>query len=355
MTVTALTGAFGFAPQADKGTADAITDWHKASQIDLGEREITRALGQEIGGSVWSSGILKTGVFAAGGANWYPRLENSLGWILGGLMGTSSTTAHPTEASANVHTFVMASDEAALEWMTLAKVMPGSSSGEDMLLRVTDGRVAAVQFQFPPMGIVSMRTDFVGIKPEVITLSDSGLTAAPEGSDSVPITSTSGGSFEMPNGTEIYPSGCTVSFTNGLSNPETQEAVLGSYYPDDLAVLSRGAVIQFPLKVSTYDYWTQFVFNSADASALSTYTAWSPVVYESSWEYTVESADNISGLTIPYTLRLFASEVQWTVAPITLVGGDMVMLVFTGIVTDPSSGDAFRIELWNEEANYTWP
>ena len=156
--------------------------------------------------------------------------------------------------------------------------------------------------------------------------------------------------------TTIYPYGMTVDFTNGLTDPATQESVIGSYYPVDIGVLTRAAIIRFTLRIDNYDWWAQTVFNNATAAAMTTWTAWSPVVYSDAFEVSVESPADIPVLdpTAPYKLKIAADNVAWTIDPVALIGGQMAVLNFTGVVVEPSSGDAFRLELENETEAYSW-
>jgi len=286
-----------------------------------------------------------------------PRLEDDIGWLFQALLGTSSSTAHPSDTGVFVHEFTFASDEADIPWVTLAKWLPANVSGEDIGLRITDGRAAAMRLMLPGRGRVRMRLDFLGIKPEFIVdpATNASWATSFEEEDSVPITSKPAGGFEMPVGASIYPAGCTIDFTNGLTDPVRQEAVIGSYYPDDLAVLGRGAIVRFPLKVSIYDHWSQVIFNIADASTATDWKQWSPVTYSSDWCVVCESPGVIPGQTSSYRLKVYGKKMEWVVDPVRMVGNQMMLLNFTGTLSKPASGTAFYIELWNKTANYTWP
>jgi len=358
LTVTAALGAFGWGCQASKGTAATISYWHRAHNVDFGEIESREVLDPEVGGTILTTGVIKTGVHAGGGLDISPRLEGDIGWLFHAMMGSSATTADSPEAGMYHHEFTFdTTDESSIKWITAAKWQPGSSAADDTGLRVTDTRVAAMRLMLPARGRVRMRLDMVGIKPEGMAdpATNASWSSAFEEEDSIPITSKPAGGFELPQATPIYPSGCAIDFTNGLTDPVRQEAVIGSYYPDDLHVLTRAVIIRFPLKVSTYDKWTNAVFNTADASGMSTWTAWDPVTYSSTWEVNVESPGNVSGLSSPYKMVVYAQEVEWVVDPIAMVGNQLLLLNFTGTVVKPASGTAFRIELENEQSSYTWP
>jgi len=364
LTVTASRGAFGWARQTVKGTAVAPEYWHRAHAIALGAVESRDVLDPEIGGTILPTGVIKTGVHGAGAVTISPRLESDIGWLFHAMMGSSSTTADTPETDIHRHTFAFDTDEASLPWLSLYKWMPGSTAAEDIGMRITDGKVASMRLALPGRGRVGMQLGFLGIKPEAIanpaTNADPVWVTSFEDENSIPITSAVANAFEFPGipgpgaGTAVSALGCTVDFTNGLTDPLGQEAVIGSYYPDDIGVLGRAIIIRFPMKLTTYDYWARAMLNETDASLLTSWTAWSPVTFSSGWECAVASPGNITGYSNPYKLTLSAAEVEWVVDPIAMVGNQAMIVNFTGTVVYPESGTSFRIQLDNELANYTW-
>jgi len=87
MTVIAQAGVFGFGPQGTMGTIASTFYRHKAGDIDLAPVDDVRTGPPEIGGVPVPTIPYKAGSLAAGGATIYPRLENTLGWLLYGSMG----------------------------------------------------------------------------------------------------------------------------------------------------------------------------------------------------------------------------------------------------------------------------
>tara|TARA_Y100000310_G_scaffold328928_1_gene397906 strand:+ start:17738 stop:18817 length:1080 start_codon:yes stop_codon:yes gene_type:complete len=358
MTVTASKGAFGWGCQAAKGTAAQIDYWHRAHNIDLGVVESREVLDPEVGGTILPTGVIKTGVHAAGGVDISPRLEDDIGWLFMSLMGSVTTTGDTPEQGTAIYTHEFSfTNLTTLPWLTLAKMMPGSSAAEDIGLRVTDAKTAAMRLMLPGRGRLRARMDFLGITPEFVPDADTlHWDPAYEEEDSIPITSKPGGGFHMPTGTPVYPLGCTVDMTNGLSNPVTQEAVIGSYYPDDIALLGRAVIIRFPLKISNYDVWSQAIFNVSDASAAGqNWVPWSPITYSTTWFVRCESPGSMTGESYPWALELEAAEVEWVVDPIALVGNQQVLVNVTGTVVQPASGTAFKITLVNLTSSYAWP
>jgi hypothetical protein len=359
MSVTGTKGRFGWGRQAAAGTAATIAHWHKAHTVNFGEVEGRVALDPEVGGSILvPQGLLKTGVHAAGGVEMTPRLEDEIGWLFLAMMGSCATTADSPVATVNHHEFTFQSEEDVLEWLTLAKWQPGTAAAQDTGERITDAKIALGRFVLPVRDRLRIQWAMLGIKPEAIVnpASNASWVASFEGVDSIPITAKPSGSVKFdPLGSPvtIFPYGMTVDFTNGLTDPATQESVIGSYYPVDIGVLTRAAIIRFTLRVSNYNWWAQTVFNQATAAAMSSWTEWSPVVYSTSFEVEVQSAAVITGTT-PYSLKIAADNVAWTVDPVALIGGQMAVLNFTGVVIEPTTGDAFRLELENEVASYSW-
>ena len=362
MTVTSSLGAFGWGRQTGKGSVASIEYWHRAHNIDFGVVESREVLDPEVGGTTLPAGVIKTGAHVAGGVDISPRLEDNIGWLFHAMLGACYTTAADGDDRVK-HEFRFAADESDTQWITLAKWMPGSTATEDIGLRVTDARVAAMRLMLPGRGRVRMRLEFLGITPEYIAdpASNASWATSFEEEDSIPITAVPADEFKIGTPAEghalttVYPLGCVVDFTNGLSDPIRQEAVIGKYFPDDLHVLGRAVIVRFPLKISTYDYFAIAVLNQPDASALSTFTAWSPVTFSSEWSVKVASPGNISGLTNPYGLDIYAKEVEWVVDPIRLMGNEQVLVNFTGTVVKPASGTSFKTTLFNEVASYVWP
>jgi hypothetical protein len=87
MTVIAQSGIFGFGPQGVMGTLASTFYRHKAGDIDMAPVDDVRVGPPEIGGVPVPTIPYKAGSLAAGGATIYPRLENTLGWLLYGAMG----------------------------------------------------------------------------------------------------------------------------------------------------------------------------------------------------------------------------------------------------------------------------
>lgn|GEM_PF-2830178 len=356
MTVTSSRGAFGWGCQTAKESVAAISYWHRAHNVDLGIVESREVLDPEVGGTILPTGLIKTGAHAAGGVDISPRLEDDIGWLFYGMMGSCATTADSPENDMHHHEFTFATDESSIPWLTLAKWMPGSSATEDIGLRITDAKMAAMRLVLPGRGRVRMRLDFLGTKPEFLAdpAANASWSTAFEEEDSIPISAKPSGGFEMPEGSAVYPMGCVIDFTNGLTDPVRQEGVIGKYYPDDLAVLGRGVIIRFPLKVTNYDKWSTAIFNVTDASGQASFAEWDPITYSSTFEVNCESP-GLCGTANPYKLTVYAGEVEWVVDPIVMVGNQPVLVNFTGTVVKPASLTAFKISLENATENYTWP
>jgi len=93
MAVTAMTGTFSFGPQPAK--TEVATEYyrHKVTQGDLGIMDDIRLGVPEVGGRPVPTFPYKAGVTVGGGLSLQPRLENTVGWLLRGLMGDYSVVA----------------------------------------------------------------------------------------------------------------------------------------------------------------------------------------------------------------------------------------------------------------------
>jgi len=87
MAVSAQAGTVGFGPQEAMGTRATEFYRHKATMVDLSILDDTRLGVPEVGGRPVPTFPYKAGIMVAGGLTIQPRLENTLGWLLRGLMG----------------------------------------------------------------------------------------------------------------------------------------------------------------------------------------------------------------------------------------------------------------------------
>jgi hypothetical protein len=93
MATTAITGAVSWGPQPKKGTV--ATRWfrHRGTLVDLAVADDVRLGPPEIGGTPVATFPYKAGPLVGGGITMMPRLKDTFGWLLHGLMGSYSGSA----------------------------------------------------------------------------------------------------------------------------------------------------------------------------------------------------------------------------------------------------------------------
>jgi len=350
MTVLAQTGIVGIGPQTAKGSV--ATTWYRYKSLNaaMGAQEDNRISPPEIGGTPYPTGAFKAGAFFAGDWALQPRLEGDIGWLLYALCGEVSTIANSPETGMYTHIFTpLASSPSTLPWISARRLIPGTTTASDLGEIGLDVRVTAGRIVVPQNGTIVFQASLVGRVPSFDDAPTSWTWAdVYEDFDSVAISVK--GYFEVPDGTEVPALGLTIDVVNNFTTPP-QEMIIGSYYPDDLELLSRSMVATWVYKWANPNLYKEVLANGGTGSAIP----WSPVVYQNSFDLRVESPDNVTGRSNPYALKVYAPNVNWQCEPVVLTAGDMLAQRYTGTVLEPASGDYFEIHLINEVASYTWP
>jgi len=350
MTVLAMSGLFGFAPQTAKGTAASSFYYHKAMDVNIGPVQRDQLLPLEVGGGVLPTGAVKGGVYVAGSATLIPRLEDNLGWLLHGFAGAYTAEADPGGSTAH-HYFVMPGDKGTsgspetTKWMTFQRYIPGDTADTGRKETLTDCKVAGLVISLPAFGNLTMRVDVVGRVPTG-SAAQSAPSASMEDYTTIPIASV--GSFEVPFNTDMKALGGTLTLQNVFTTPD-QEMIVGSYYPDDFVVTSRMMTIDWVYKVENLNLYDSIFYNDSHE--------WTPVVYTSSFRVTASPPPESDG-TNNFELGFEAQKVVWSVEPVRLAGGDIVTMRFHGTVVEPESGDNWVLWLKNEQTatdHYNWP
>jgi hypothetical protein len=361
MTVLASEGILGFGPQSAKGTEATTYYRHRALRVDFGPQQVQQQFPPEVGGTFHPTGAYKMMAFGGGQTVIHPRLENVVGWLLYGGTGKLSNMAATPEAGITRHRFTPPDEANDMPWMSFKRYIPRSGDAStDIGEVILDGRVAGTRLVMAPGQIVSAMVTLVGREPELAEDVGTGEAHAwswgntYEDYPSVPLAHQ--GSFKLPAGAaEQKATGLTVDIVNRYTNPQ-EELIIGSPYPDDFALLTQVMQFSWIYKWQDQQLYKRILSYGETADGNGRIN-WSPVCYSSDCEVIALSPDNISGLSNPYRLRVYAQNVTWaSQGPPTLVGGGWLALRFTGTAqaqTDPNN--YFFIDLDNETANYAWP
>lgn len=351
MSRSAQAGFIAFGPQSDKGSGASTFYKYRATDIDFGAVEPGGLLPPEIASVMVPTGAYKLGVFAGGGFTLIPRLESDIGWLLYSLLGNISTGA--PAGGVYTHTFKFPTDQTARKWLNIRKWVPASTNyAED----VTDCLLARLQLTLPQAGPVTARFDAVGRAPTFEENPTWSFDTMDAGS-SFPVVGTSGSYIKLPSfDTADQPAtGAIIEYVNMLTTPQ-QEFVIGSYYPDDFAILQRAATVRWVYKWEDPDLCRTIMTGAA-----SGVTAWTPEVFTSTFEAQVEGYDDdIIGTTAaeqPYQLKVKLDNVSWEPnGPIRLMGNNILAQEYVGTALEPTGANEYiEVILKNAHAAYTWP
>jgi len=331
-------GRFWLGPQTAKGSAASTFYGFKANMINVAPSQMTRNVGNLVGGAFLPGDSIKTAAWSGGSLVMPPPLENYIGWLFYAFAGSVSSVDNGD--STYTHYFPSGADSTAPEkYLSARRSVPGAAVLYEQMIDLT---VQRMLFSLTPGEFSTLRADLIGRTPS--NPDGSGWSFTSEGQTSIPIACS--GHFEMPDGSAVETS---TAVTLDLSNvvPGLQDVLtVGSYYPFDFPVLGRALTITFSHLWESKTLYDQLYYSAG---------AWSPTLYSSSLDMEVESGGMITG-SLPYKLKFYAPNVQWECQPLELRGGELVRMQMTGTVADYSSaGHDWYLALTNGTATYTWP
>jgi len=355
MSVTAQQGILAFGGQTAMDAVATTFYRHKAVGIDLSPIDDVRLGTPEIGGNSTPTFPYKGGYMAAGGASIFPRLEDTLGWLLYGALGKVTTTVGDgtgdlPETGAYQHEFEHATDDGYLPWMTFRKYIPGSESAEDIGETFEDCKIVSAVLNLANDGPLSMRVDVLGRQWLLEQAPSWSYDNTYETYESIPVGSVVGGYFKIPtfSASELPIVGCSIGIVNAPLDIR-QEKVYGDPMLEDITIVGRRVTFDLILKWKDADLYRSMIGNSATA------TAWSATPFVNDLEVVAMSPDGMPSLTDQYRLKVEAEEVLWQpVGGIQLAAGQSVMMRLQGVAIDNTTNYAsFKVD--NKESAYTWP
>jgi hypothetical protein len=337
---------------------------HRAETVNIGVNDFYDVLPQEVGGSLFVNSTYKNGSFVAGGGRIYTRLEESLGYLLFAAAGTHSAVAVATATAdplSDVYTNTFAvstSDETRMPWMALRKFTPAASGQDGATEYFADCKVNMLTLNVPAMGPTMAEFSVIGRKPTVVAsevatgATVNGVANAFESGASLAHSCT--GEILLPGFTNSQAAAyiadwsggkftsAQIMIANNISQPD-QQMVIGAYHPDDLVPLSRAVQLRLIYKWTDPKLYRKLLYNGS--------TSWSPIVQNSEISIKTASVDNISGETVPYSMKFTAKDVDWTMSPPQLAGNNLLFTEFTGIVRSGNNSGvpAWKIDLVNKK------
>jgi hypothetical protein len=360
MTTVAQAGILGFGPSRGKGLGVVSGSWyrHKATLVDLAVLDDQRLGPPEVGGRPLPTLPYKGGVMVGGGATINPRLQCSLGWLLAGALGSSTTTS----GSGSIKRHRMEINNALpglVRWMGFRKYIPSDTSGSDLGELYKDCKITNMVLTLPNDGLVSARVDVVGREFSLEGAPNWGLTSGSIGGwdpiygefesyVSVPIGTDVGGYINVPTFGDLPVVQCQVGIQNMPLDPR-MEKVYGSPYLDDVTIVSRAVTLDLTVKWRDPTLYRKILTGSVSG------TSWSAVPFTSEINFRTKSPNNMTGESTPWILDMYVKEAMLALqGGIQLAGNNAVMMRFTGTALDVT-GDYAWFALHNLYANYTWP
>lgn len=248
-------------------------------------------------------------------------------------------------------------DDSNLPWITLRKVIPGDSAGGYQQEFFYDCRLAALSITIPAMGLMSHEFSFVGRVPQwkdgkPTAGTDPGeFGAAFEDADTIGQGAIGGVTLSGFSGGELPDGGAfthaQIVLANQFSTPQ-EEMIIGSYYPDDMACLSRGALVRLIYKWKDASLYR--ALNMAAADGLTGIREWTPIVKTSPVEITSQSPVAVPEFVSQYGFKFSADKVDWIMSPVTMAPRKLVQVELIGTIKQATVGNAtWAIELTNDQ------
>ena len=350
MAASAQAGTIGFGAQTAKESAPSTWYRHRATMVDLAVNDPTAEGPPEVGGRPLPTFPYKTGPIVAGGLTIQPRFEDTLGWLLYGLIGDLSSAESPGASGLYNHTFTLLSgDETFVPWMGFRKHIPRVDGGAatDLGEQYTDCKILGGALALPNDSPLSMRLDVLGRTFE-LNHDPTAWTWAADFEDwqSIPVACAVGGYLKF-DAVEMPVIAASVGFQN-VPLDLRQEKVYGDPFLDGITVVGRRLAFDFTVKWENPDLYASILTGSTIG------TEWTSAPTTGSFEVKAVSSVNMPSETEPYSLIISGTEVMLSqVGGIQLAGNQAVLLRYSGVALDNASYISFVLR--NKVTSYTWP
>jgi hypothetical protein len=351
----ASSGVFGIGLQAAKGVPraqNAKFAYFPTTSLGYGLNQGQAALPPEIGKSITTRGMYKTGITGDGQVNLVPRLVDKFGQLLLMLFGTDTVSTGTditgsAVAGVNTHTFAFDSaDESFVPYATTRRVIPGPRK----LAEVTqDVRVARAEISIPSVGPITASLTMAGRVPNGAAMfvndpdtpmalssityeSDESFANAVDPSSSISIMGV----------TQIC-TGLSISIMNELA-PADQMRSVGSQTAFDYPNLSRSVSIR-----ATVMFTDKTLYEALLAGSTADATTWSAAPLYGDVDFRIASPDVITGTTKRMIqFRTTNGNIKWGLeGPLALQPRQMMTLNLIGTVVRQTAGNFFEARVQN--------
>jgi hypothetical protein len=340
----------GFATQTAKGSVqsdDSCFKYLLFREGGLSAANMNVPLDPEVGGGSMLRNIIRGGVVAGGALSIIPR-PDTLGFFLNALLGKDTVTRDVDNTVYN-HAFTHATDQFVTPWMT-GRQAPGNMWGEIY----PDMKVSSLVLSWRAARFVEGEVTVVGAGAP--TKVDTMTTWCPQ--DAID----SGPQFIAPLGSITLPGGTAVSVTSGAFAAQTampidEQMVVGSYTPQDLAIVMRTYVLSLVIKIDDGDLANKINLDPAGGNA------WVAKMFRNAnfgltFRSPVSAGKPALKDEIPYSFTikangssdLDAANVVWSARPLNFRAGRQIMMAVTG--TFLADASPIEIDLTNCTPSY---
>ena len=346
MAITGSEGVFSFGPQTAKGTAATTYYKHLAQSVGFAWNDPVEIGPLEVGGGGSPTFPYKVGEMGGGPVVFMPRLEDTFGWLLYGMLGKVTSAVNVVDNY--THEF----ERDTVPFMTFRKHIPRVNGAADTDLGeiFLNSKIINSQISFPNMAPVQARMDILSTEvqadhdPSLWTYANADF----EDYQSIPLATAVGGHLQMNAQTFKV-----VQASFGWMNrplPIQQERIAFDPHMDDITIVERRAVFDLLVKWDDPDLYAQLRTGSA------TGTTWAAAPFTAPVNLKVVSQANMPSSTPePYSLEIDAPSVSLTQqGGVTLAGGETIMMRLRGTALENDS-HYIKATLLNMVSDYTWP
>lgn len=266
---------------------------------------------------------------------------STLTYLLYALCGQDTVTAVPAQAGAFQHVYTPFTPAAGVDlpWMTLIK-----DAAKLYAEQYLNTKLQSLRLDVPKSSLVTAQASWFATTPSSVTSASLGAeifdTTQPFVSCNAVISLTPQGSGSNISANSIKMERYGMTFGNNISNDEFS---VGSFYPDDVTLLQRTAMVDMDLIVRDTALYQAVYLNGNSIPA-----SWSPTIYRGSLTITLTSTQMITGTTQPYQLIINFPGLDFMTLPISIVGANLVRATLSTQVTlGPSGSDMYTITLIN--------
>jgi len=351
MSISATRGYVSIGYQAAKGTAalDANKKRIKAVEEAFGVVEMADSLPIELSGQLFPDHTYKTGVYGAGSMRLIPRLGDSIAYLIHGTTGAYSVAA--TGTAAYKHTFkVDDTNQANLPYVTIERYVPDKTGANGFQERFSDARLASTNFTFAAAGPAICEIAAISTTSAIPVDDETGAptVSANDAGETIGLSCAGSLTSSIP---ELQAAKFTaIQLMNVVQYTPPQEAqVFGSYSLDDLVPLGRTMAVRLIANLDDKALYQRMIYGGTGA------VSWTPVVQSGTLAVQIASAGNMSGETIPYSLKFSAPNVKFLGGRMSLTAAKLIRLEVTAQINNSTSATpTLQYELVNKVASYTF-